>query len=165
MIEKSSAHPSLEELGDELQLRGRELSMAQVAFQSAVAERLGLSGSDMRCVDFIHRFGPLTAGELGEVTRLTSGAITGVLDRLERMGFAHRVPAPSDRRKVLIEIDLEMVEREIFPLYQNLGIQYRQIIESYKPDEVTLLLDFMRKSVTLVQEETTRIWGMSGERR
>ena len=67
---------------------GRDLSTRTVFFHEAAAGRLGLGITDYKCMDFIQRATePLTAGQLAEVTGLTTGAITGVIDRLERGGF------------------------------------------------------------------------------
>jgi len=70
----------------------------------AVAEAIGLNRTDMRCLDVIQREGPVPAGRLADETGLTTGAITTVLDRLERAGFARRTRDPADRRRVLVEL-------------------------------------------------------------
>ncbi|HTU79900.1 MAG TPA: MarR family transcriptional regulator [Solirubrobacteraceae bacterium] len=88
------------ELVDEV----RRSQNATDRFDQAVADALGVNRTDMRCMDVLEREGPVTAGRLAEASGLTSGAITSVLDRLERAGYARRVPDPSDRRRVLVEI-------------------------------------------------------------
>src|SRR5690349_23076125 len=89
-------------IGD-LVVLGRELSARTVLFHDAVASRIGLSATESKCLDIALRAnGPLTAGKLAEQTGLTTGAITGVLDRLERAGFIRREKDEADRRQVLI---------------------------------------------------------------
>lgn len=84
---------------------GRDLGAATVLYHSEVAEHLGLSVTDHKCLDLAMRAeGPLTAGRIAELSGLTTGAITGVLDRLERAGYAKRVRDPHDRRRVLLEL-------------------------------------------------------------
>src|SRR5450432_703373 len=81
----------------------RRMSTRTVVFHAAIAERLGLNPSDHKCADLIcNETGPVTAGRLAELTGLSTGAITGVVDRLERAGFVSRVPDPEDRRRVVI---------------------------------------------------------------
>src|SRR5579872_1913456 len=70
----------------------------------AVADRVGLSLTCLECIDFLARFGPMPAGRLAELTGLTTGAITGVVDRLAKAGFARRVNDPKDRRVTIIEL-------------------------------------------------------------
>src|SRR5216117_3098234 len=77
----------------------RRQSTATVLFHAAVAERLGLSATDHKYADLIARQGPMTAGELADRAGLTTGAITGVLDRLERAGWVRRERDPHDRRR------------------------------------------------------------------
>ncbi|MGH2460296.1 MAG: MarR family winged helix-turn-helix transcriptional regulator, partial [Chloroflexota bacterium] len=76
-------------------LLGRELSTAVVLFHEAIAERLGMSATEWKCLDVLGRAGPITARELAEQTGLTTGAITGLVDRLERAGYVRRVPNPA----------------------------------------------------------------------
>ena len=73
-------------------------------YDQAVADAIGINRTDMRCLDVIQREGPVPAGRLADETGLTTGAITTVLDRLERAGFARRTRDPADRRRVLVEL-------------------------------------------------------------
>src|SRR4051794_1476360 len=92
--------PVFEELLDEV----RRSQLATDRFDQAVADALGVNRTDMRCLDVLEREGPVTAGRLAGSTGLTSGAITTVIDRLERGGFARRLRDPGDRRRVLVEL-------------------------------------------------------------
>jgi DNA-binding MarR family transcriptional regulator len=74
------------------------------AFDHLAAQRLGVNPTDLLCLNVIERRGGLTAGELAGEAGLTSGAITGVIDRLERAGYAARERHPGDRRRVTIAV-------------------------------------------------------------
>jgi DNA-binding MarR family transcriptional regulator len=74
------------------------------AFDTLAAECLGVSETDLRCLNIIENAGGLTAGDLAAQSGLTGGAITGVIDRLGRAGFARRVLDPADRRRVRVEV-------------------------------------------------------------
>src|ERR1700741_448260 len=86
----------------ELETAMRKASAQGTIFAAAVAERAGISSSDMDCMDFLNLEGRITAGRLAELTGLTTGAITGVVDRLEKAGFVRRERDESDRRNVFI---------------------------------------------------------------
>ena len=73
------------------------------ALDAAIAEWLGVNRTDVICLDILARLGTVPAGRLAEESRLTTGAITAVLDRLERAGYVQRLADPSDRRRVLVE--------------------------------------------------------------
>src|SRR5919197_439372 len=70
----------------------------------AAASHLGINSTDGRALDVIDQHGRITAGELARELRLSTGAVTALLDRLERAGYARRVPDEGDRRRVLIEV-------------------------------------------------------------
>ena len=86
----------------ELENALRRSSAQGVIFGQTVANTVGISGSDLECLDFLNLEGRVTAGRLAEVTGLTTGAITGVVDRLEKAGLVRRERDPEDRRKVFI---------------------------------------------------------------
>ena len=82
----------------------RRSSAAGVLHGQAVARRVGVNSSDLECLDLILMSGPSTAGEIARHTGLTSGAVTGLIDRLERLGLVERTADPADRRKVLVRV-------------------------------------------------------------
>ena len=73
-------------------------------FDQAVADYLGVSRAEAHCLDVLEQFGPMTAGRLSELSRLTTGAITKVVDRLENAGYVSRVRDPADRRRVIVDL-------------------------------------------------------------
>jgi DNA-binding MarR family transcriptional regulator len=80
----------------------RKFTRSTLMLQQMIAEKAGLYVTDAECIDFLMEMGPSTAGDLSKATRLTTGAITNVIDRLERAGFVKRSPDPKDRRKVVV---------------------------------------------------------------
>jgi DNA-binding MarR family transcriptional regulator len=87
-----------------LAIEMRESSAIGVLHSEAMARIIGIHSTDLECLDLLTMKGPLTAGELGVATALTTGAITGVIDRLERRGFVYRQRSPTDRRRVIVNI-------------------------------------------------------------
>jgi DNA-binding MarR family transcriptional regulator len=123
----------------------RNASGQGVLFSQAMADRLGINSSDLECLDYVVLGGPQPAGALAERTGLTTGAITGVIDRLERAGFVRRVSDPGDRRKVLV-MALPAVEKRIMPLARPMERAANAALARYSDDELRLILDFMRAS-------------------
>ncbi|HEY4258905.1 MAG TPA: MarR family transcriptional regulator, partial [Schlesneria sp.] len=99
-------------------------------FHQSVADRLGLNVTDHKCLDFLLLDGPLTAGELAQRTSLTTGAITSVLDRLERVGFVQRQPDPNDRRRVIVHPIMERLG-QIGVLFSDLSSRMQQMSTRY----------------------------------
>jgi DNA-binding MarR family transcriptional regulator len=129
-----------EELVVALNAAMRDASGQGVLYRQAVAQRLGINSTDLECLDLVVR-GPVTAGVLAEATGLTTGAITGVIDRLERAGFACRERDLSDRRKVLVRA-LPVVEERIAPLFEPMQRAAMGTLSSYRDEDLALFLDF-----------------------
>jgi DNA-binding MarR family transcriptional regulator len=134
-----------EELTEALNRAMRDVSAMAVLYSQAVADRLGVNSSDLECLDFIAMRGAMTAGELADAAGLTTGAITGVIDRLERAGFAKRQRDKEDRRKVLVVLT-PAVERRIMPLYEPIARSAVTTFAAYSDEELALLLGFIERS-------------------
>lgn len=133
-------------------------STATVLFHHAVADRLGLNPTDHKCADLIMRHGPLTAGELAEVTGLTSGAITGVVDRLEKAGYVKRERDEHDRRKVMIHARHNPeIERTFIALFASISSAMEKLCDEYSESDLEMILHFMGRCRELAQEETKRL--------
>ena len=117
----------------------RRSSALGTIFSQTVAQQAGLSSSDHECLDFLNLENNVTAGRLAEVTGLTTGAITGVVDRLEKAGYVRRVRDVSDRRKVFIEVVPENIAR-IGRYYEHLQRSMHQLWSTYSDAELKLLL-------------------------
>src|SRR5438132_2883580 len=99
MAQRSKRH-LVEELIHEYRASGNQDN----AFESLAARRLGVSETDLRCLNIIQNGGSLTAGELGARSGLSGGAVTGVIDRLQGAGLARRASDPGDRRRVRVQV-------------------------------------------------------------
>lgn len=136
----------------------REFSTAAIMLHKAVADTLGLNITDHKCMDFIARFGPMTAGKLAELTGLTTGAITGVIDRLEKAGYARRVPDPKDRRAIIIELMCNKnIEKKFEEIFRPLSQKMEKLVSEYTDKELTIVIDFISKAVQASYEETIRL--------
>src|SRR5215470_3991220 len=160
MKSKTLSSPKTAERGKLLQTLatevGRTLSTHTVMLHAAVAERLGLNITDHKALDFACRGGgTVTAGELAELTGLTTGAITGVIDRLEKAGFARRERDPNDRRRIILRPTARA--QEIGKLFESLARSMTKLCSQYTDRDLALMIDFFDRITTLVQEETRKL--------
>ena len=138
----------------------RQFSTTTVLLHAAIAERLGLNITDHKAADLLIRRGPMTAGELADLTGLTTGAVTGIIDRLEKAGFARREKDPDDRRRVIVRIAMKPdVERRVGRLFGPLAETTAELAESYSDKDLGLILGFMQRARELSAEYAARLRG------
>ena len=136
---------SRDELMAALESAMRAVSGQGVLYSQALADRLGINSTDLECLDIIILQGPLPAGDLARASGLTTGAITGVVDRLAAAGFATREPDRADRRKVLVGV-LPAVERKVLPLARQMQEGMAALLSRYDDAQLSLLLDFLTRA-------------------
>jgi DNA-binding MarR family transcriptional regulator len=146
------------EAEDRLNRLVRDLSTETILLHQAIADRLGLNITDHKCLGFLLDAGaPVTAGQVAEMTGLTTGAVTGILDRLEQAGFVRRKRDAGDRRRVLIELNLEKVRRQVFPIFEKLAKRMSALGSSYSKRDLAVISDFMEKGVALSREYRAQV--------
>jgi len=132
-------HPELyKELSECVQRAGT----LTVLHTNAVAHRVGISATEFEAMDIISRNQPITAGQLAEECGLTTGAVTGILDRLERHKFVCRKRDPEDRRRVFI-VPIENPERskKVRELYKPMSDCFQAFVDRYSPEQIRFLID------------------------
>lgn len=133
---------------------GRELSTAVVAFHEAVGAYLGVSAVDQRALGIIGAHGPLSAGALAKEIGLTPGAVTGMVDRLERAGLVARTPDPADRRRVVITV----VGRGVFgDVFAGLSTAMNAMVARYSPEEQRVIADYVTRTIDILREQTREL--------
>ena len=146
------------ELLETLEKGFREVSATGIVLHQAVADSLGLHLTDHKCMGMLCEMGPLSAGKLVELTGLTTGAITGVINRLERAGYAKRAPNPQDLRNINVEArNVAKFNARMEGLLGPLRQKMRALLSRYSAEELTLILDFMKASVAISRAETERL--------
>jgi DNA-binding MarR family transcriptional regulator len=104
----------------------------------------------------------MTAGRLAELTGLsTGGAITALIDRLERLGYVRRERDTTDRRRVMVRALTERAEHEFAPLYDPLERALVELIARYNDDELAVVLDFISQTNEIMFEQFARVQGMT----
>jgi DNA-binding MarR family transcriptional regulator len=152
-LSRSKARAALME---ELEQAVRRSSAQGVIFGQTVAHRAGISSSDLECLDFLNLEGRVTAGRLAEVTGLTTGAITGVVDRLEKAGFVRRERDENDRRKVFIATIPENLAK-LGRFYEHMQRAILKDWETYSDAELRLLLRFATQSYKTMLAATAEL--------
>jgi DNA-binding MarR family transcriptional regulator len=134
----------------------RQLTNQGILFSQSVAERFGLAVTDTTALEQLSVLGTATAGRIAELTGLTTGAATRMIDRLEQSGFVRRTTDPADRRRVIVEPIAERV-REVEAQYAAIRAATRTAIERYADDELGLINDFLTRSLEVERVETARV--------
>lgn len=145
-----------EELLLQLETAIRKMGSQGILLSQAIAGLTGLNSSDMECLEIILQRNGVTAGELAKSTGLTTGAITGVVDRLEKAGYARRSADSADRRKVIVRAYPEKVQ-EIEALYAPIRQAMRELWAEYSDEELTLILDFAERSYAVSMAEVEKL--------
>jgi len=129
-----------------------------VMFHQAAALRMGLNPTDVKCVGVLRETGPIPAGELAVLTGLTSGAVTGVIDRLEKAGLVRRVDDPNDRRRVIVApVENPAQQAEALQYFAPLGKATHELLVRYSDAELAIILDFVRRGADLMKAQTARV--------
>jgi DNA-binding MarR family transcriptional regulator len=132
-------------------LASRLNQAASDRFDEAIGQFLATNRTDGRCLDIIDRLGPVSAGQLANESGLTTGAITAVIDRLERAGYVQRVRDRVDRRKVWVECTPAMrtMIAQIFGYYDVIGLA---MTRRFSSEQLSGILAFLNIG-SLVQAE------------
>ena len=143
---KGAKRPAKHELAKEIVGRlVRRHSTAAVLFHHAVADRLGLGPTDHKCLDLLRERGAMTGSGLAAITGLTSGAITGVVARLERAGYLRREPDPHDRRQQILSPALERV-RDIQCVLDPIRKDVAALLEGFDAHQLTAIAEFLGRT-------------------
>lgn len=148
------------ELGALIGPFGEGLASEILACYDAMAERLGLNQTDLRCLELIARGSGITPGRLAERTGLTSGAVTGIVDRLEAGGFTERRSDPSDRRSVTVRLVPDAAD-DLRAALEPLRSAMASVLGQYPVGERDAITDFLARATEAMTAETDRLRALS----
>lgn len=126
-------------------------------FDRETARLLGVNGTDLRCLEHLITAGELTPSELGDRLNLTTGSVTAMLDRLEKLDLLVRSPHPGDRRKITVRPTEAAVQRcfeLITPLLEEGG---REVGAKYTTEQLALVVDFLRTTTDIQRRHVDRL--------
>lgn len=146
---------------DDLVTKVRRLSQhyaySSLQMHETVGRRAGLSGTDHKYLGFLLQKGQMTAGELSSLTGLTTGAVTGLIDRFEKKNLVKRRFAENDRRKVLVEPVTENIMALLEPLYREFRSKSEALIASFSNEEMKVIETYFLKAIDLMNETTSML--------
>jgi DNA-binding MarR family transcriptional regulator len=134
----------------------RRNSTATVLFHQAIAERLGLGPADHKCLDLLVERGSMTGSELAAVTGLTSGAITGVVNRLERAGYIQRRADPDDGRKQVLTPVPESLDA-IQAVFRDIGPASGDLLKGFDVHQLTAIAEFLTRTTEFARDRATTL--------
>ncbi len=135
----------------------QQYAYTSIQMHEAVARKAGLSGTDHKYLGFLMEKGQMTAGELAVLTGLTTGAVTGLIDRFEKRDLVKRKFAQDDRRKVFIEPKTENIMALLVPLYKEFRAKSEKLIASFSDKDVQILEAYFSKAIEIMNETTTEL--------
>lgn len=156
MSRDNSSFAELSSVQQNLLQELRQNSARAVIFHQFISEKLGLNATDHKCLDYLNHAGPVTAGQLAQLTGLTTGAVTSVIDRLEQTGYVVRDKDPNDRRRVVVKPVPEGSAR-ISPMFQSVMQSTLQIISQYTDQELQLILNFIKQCNEMTLAEINKL--------
>jgi DNA-binding MarR family transcriptional regulator len=132
----------------------RAYSDASILMHEAIARKAGLSGTDHKYLGLILQKKELTAGDLAQLTGLTTGAVTGLIDRLEKKELVKRQFTKDDRRKVLIVPQEEKAMELMAPLFADLQSKTLELIASFSETELQVIERYFTEAIQIMQDTT-----------
>ena len=139
-------------------LLGREFSNAVVFFHEALAAHVGMNATEWKCLGLLEQHGPLPASRLAELSGFTTGAITGIVDRLERAGFVRRQAHPSDRRIVIVKpVKVHLVRERVKPVFRSLAKAMVKVSSKFTAAELSAIASYMAQTTEALRAETAKL--------
>jgi DNA-binding MarR family transcriptional regulator len=130
----------------------QQYAYTSLELHETIALKAGFAGTDHKYLSFFLQRGSLTAGELAALTGLTTGAVTGLIDRFEKKKLVKRQKDKTDRRKVLVVPDTPKIRALFEPFYQRFQEATEDLIATFSEEEMATIEAYLRKSIVLMQE-------------
>lgn len=146
-----------EDLLKKLRRLSQNYAFTSLQMHEAVARRAGLSGTDHKYLGFLMEKGQMTAGELSTLTGLTTGAVTGLIDRFEKKDLVKRRFAAEDRRKVIIEPNTENIMALLAPLYKDFRSKSEKLLASFSDEESKIIEAYFVQAIEIMNEATDQL--------
>lgn len=143
-------------LSGQLQFLGQMASTETALFHQAAAAKYGLGITDMKTLSALQQEGPMTAGQLAKRLSLTTGAVTNVIDRLQRKDFVKRLPDAEDRRKVIITVNHEKLATGE-NIYLSMGEAFEQLYATYSTEQLEFLVQYFQAQIELNKQEIAKL--------
>jgi DNA-binding MarR family transcriptional regulator len=135
----------------------QQYAYCSLQMHETIARKAGFAGTDHKYLGFFLQKGNLTAGELAELTGLTTGAVTGLIDRYEKKNLVKREFDASDRRKVIIVPDSEKIMALFEPFYKDFQDETDNLIATFSDEEIEIIESYLTKGLELINKTKNSI--------
>lgn len=130
----------------------QQYAYTSIQMHETIARKAGFSGTDHKYLGFFLKEGEITAGRLAELTGLTTGAVTGLIDRFEQKKLVKRQYNTNDRRKVMIVPDCKKIMALLEPFYKDFQDKSERLIASFSKEEISILETYFSKAIALMNK-------------
>lgn len=134
----------------------QQYAYAALQMHETIARKAGFAGTDHKYLGFFLQKGKLTAGELADLTGLTTGAVTGLIDRFEKKKLVQRMPDEKDRRKVIVVPNTQNILALLEPFYKEFQNGTDKLIESFSIQEIEIIESYLLKAIELMKMTTNQ---------
>jgi len=131
----------------------REFSTVTVLMHQAIAQKAGLAGTDHKYIDLLLQHGSMTAGQLAELSGITTGAVTAMIDRLEKSKLVKRERQTDDRRKVLVVLDQEEAFKRIGPAFKIMQEDLKQLYNGFTEMELATVEKYLKAAIEFTNRQ------------
>lgn len=140
----------------QMQILGEMASTETALFHQIAAAKIGLGITDMKALSSLVQEGPMTAGQLAKRLSLTTGAVTSVIDRLQRQNLVERVPDANDRRKVIVQVNQQTLASGE-NVYLSMGSAFSALLDTYTTEQLEFLVRFYQAQIELTRQEIAKL--------
>ena len=149
------------DLIDRIRRLSQQYAYTSIQMHEAIARKAGFAGTDHKYLGFFLQKGRMTAGELSELTGLTTGAVTGLIDRFEKKKLVKRQLAEGDRRKVFIEPNTKNIMALLAPLYKDFRSKSEKLTASFSKSEIEIVESYLLQAIEIMSETTSKLTNKS----
>ena len=135
----------------------QQYAYTSIQMHEAIARKAGLPGTDHKYLGFLMVKGQMTAGELSTLTGLTTGAVTGLIDRFEKKKLVKRQFAEHDRRKVFILPNTEKIMGLLAPLYKEYRSRSEKLTASFSEKDIKVIETYFTKAIEILEDNTNKL--------
>ena len=145
------------DLVNQIRRQSQLYAYTSIQMHEAIARKAGFTGTDHKYLGFFIQKGQMTAGELSELTGLTTGAVTGLIDRFEKKKLVKRQYAEDDRRKVIIVADTHKIMALLAPLYKEFRSRTEKLLASFSNKEIKTIERYFLEAIEIMNETTNKL--------
>ncbi|MBS1759383.1 MAG: MarR family transcriptional regulator [Bacteroidetes bacterium] len=135
----------------------QKYAYTSIQMHESIGRKIGLNGTDHKYLGFLIQKGQVTAGQLAVLTGLTTGSVTGLIDRFENKKLVNRQPDKADRRKIIIVPNIEKIRKLITPFYKDFQNNTDELFSSFSNKELSVLESYFHKALELMNKEIEKV--------